>query len=107
MSQQDFCSVTYTEESDEVESDPKSPVSDAKAEGGEQGVVPEPCLTDPVHESETANDNILKTVPSVPENGDKDKPEVPKVERPTDAVPESETAKDDKLKTVPSVPEKR
>ena len=105
LSQWDFCSVTYTDESDEVESDPKSPVLDAKAEGGEQGDVPDPCLTDPVYESETANDNILKTVPSVPENGDKDKPEVPKVERPTDAVPESETAKDDKLKTIPSVPE--
>ena len=42
LSQRDFCSVTYTEESDElkdseVESDPKSPVLDAKAEGGEQG----------------------------------------------------------------------
>ena len=62
-------------------------------------------LTDAVPESETAYDDKLKTVPSVPENGDKDKPEVPKVERLTDAFPESETANDDKLKTVPSVPE--
>ena len=132
MTQWDFCSVGFTDDSSEVDEDksdnkdngtvgakevdvavPKSPVTNPKDAGiQKQGDVPEAkCPTDPVPErkdTETTKEVPKSPVPNPKDDENKKQGDVPEAKHPADPVPErkdGETAKEVDADVKSPVPE--